>query len=416
MGKHFYVVLCIMGLFALFSSTMSKSPVLPLYAASLGTPEYLLGFIAAASTIPGVLVSLPAGSFSDRVGRVRLLVLSGAIFASAPLLYLLIFDPLQLIVVRFYHGFATAIFGPVANAAIVDRFPQNKAEKISLFSSITYLGRFLAPLVGGYILLATVSDFSKLYLVVAGGGVLALLVSLGLRSRNDNNTMPSPEKADKSSITQKTESRRSKSILHDWREIASSGKVLTASLVEATQYYTFGAFEFFIVLYAKSLGIDPFISGVIVLFESFTVFVGKPLAGRLSDRIGRRKPIQFGLVVSGCSLIFIPFMTSFIYLVVVSVFYGVGFSLVTSSTSPYVAEQCRKEVTGSAMGFLSTIMDVGQVLGPIVTGLLIASLIGIVGAYAHLGLILFLSCVVFTVSSRVQPWKQTDQRSDSKQI
>jgi MFS family permease len=377
---------------------MSKSPVLPLYAASLGTPEYLLGFIAAASTIPGVLFSLPAGSFSDRMGRSKVLVLSGIIFASAPLLYLFAFDPIQLILVRFYHGFATAIFGPVANAAIVDRFPQSKAEKISLFSSITYAGRFLAPLVGGYILLVTVSDFSKLYLVVAGAGVLALLVSLGLRDRNNKGKRQSSEAADNTSAMQKEESSQSKSILHDWREIASSRRVLAASLVEATQYYTFGAFEFFIVLYAKSLGIDPFMSGVILLFESFTVFVGKPIAGKLSDRAGRRKPIQLGLLVSGCALILIPFITELPYLIILSVIYGIGFSLVTSSTPPYVAEQCRKEVTGSAMGFLSTIMDMGQVLGPIMTGLLIASVIGVAGAYIHLGLVLFLSCIVFRIS------------------
>jgi MFS family permease len=405
MGKHFYAVLCVMGLFALFSSTMSKSPVLPLYAASLGTPEYLLGFIAAASTIPGVLVSLPAGSFSDRVGRVRVLVLSGAIFASAPLLYLFIFDPLQLVIVRFYHGFATAIFGPVANAAIVQKFPQNKAEKISLFSSITYLGRFLAPLAGGYILLATVSDFDKLYLVVASAGVLAFLVSLGLRGQDDDKKKLHSGARNTVSPAVKTEPQHSPSMLHEWGEIASSRKVLTASLVEATQYYTFGAFEFFIVLYAKSLGIDPFMSGVIVLFESFTVFLGKPLAGRISDRIGRRIPIQFGLILGGCSLIFIPFMTEFSELAMISVFYGAGFSLVTSSTPPYVAEQCRKEVTGSAMGFLSTIMDVGQVLGPIVTGILVASVMGTVGAYAHLGIVLFISCIVFRVSSGKSPNK-----------
>ena len=58
-----------MGLFAILSSAMSKNPVLPLFAKSIGTPEYLMGFIAAASTIPGILVSLPAGSLSDTFGR-----------------------------------------------------------------------------------------------------------------------------------------------------------------------------------------------------------------------------------------------------------------------------------------------------------------------------------------------------------
>ncbi|MCK5593587.1 MFS transporter, partial [Candidatus Bathyarchaeota archaeon] len=97
----FFVVLCIMGLFAILSSTMSKNPILPLFADSLGVPEYLMGFVAAASTVPGILVSLPAGSISDVFGRKRMLVLSAFVFASAPFLYILVVSSWQLVLVRF---------------------------------------------------------------------------------------------------------------------------------------------------------------------------------------------------------------------------------------------------------------------------------------------------------------------------
>ena len=42
--------LCIVGLFAILSSTMSKNPVLNPFARALSTPDSLLGFVAAAST------------------------------------------------------------------------------------------------------------------------------------------------------------------------------------------------------------------------------------------------------------------------------------------------------------------------------------------------------------------------------
>lgn len=53
-----FLALCIVGIFAILSSTMSKNPVLKPFADSLKTPEHLLGFVAAASTIPGTLVVL----------------------------------------------------------------------------------------------------------------------------------------------------------------------------------------------------------------------------------------------------------------------------------------------------------------------------------------------------------------------
>lgn len=81
---YLFWALCVVGFFAILSSTMAKNPVLNPFASSLGTPEAFMGFVAAASTIPGILVSLPAGSLSDIFGRRKVLFVSGAVFASAP--------------------------------------------------------------------------------------------------------------------------------------------------------------------------------------------------------------------------------------------------------------------------------------------------------------------------------------------
>src|SRR5512136_2376827 len=187
-GVQFYWIICIVGLFAILSSTMSKNPVLNLYASSLGTPNAWTGFIAAASTIPGILISLPAGSLSDVLGRRKMLLISGIIFASAPFLYLFINSWWELIPIRFYHGFATAIFVPVANAAIVDLFPAKKGARIATFSSMTLVGRGIAPFLGGYILSVTNNNYSDLYLAVGTAGITALLVGLPFLLKKD----PSP--------------------------------------------------------------------------------------------------------------------------------------------------------------------------------------------------------------------------------
>jgi DHA1 family multidrug resistance protein-like MFS transporter len=56
-----FFFLCLMGGLAIFSTTMSKNPALPLFISSLGVDEGTLGLIAAASTVVGVVVSLPVG-------------------------------------------------------------------------------------------------------------------------------------------------------------------------------------------------------------------------------------------------------------------------------------------------------------------------------------------------------------------
>ncbi|RLE74255.1 MAG: MFS transporter, partial [Thermoprotei archaeon] len=86
MAKAF-ILLCIIGFFAILSSTMSKSPTLPLYADELGLSVTDIGLVAAASTITGIFTNVIAGSLSDIYGRKRLLLASGLFFSTAPFMY-----------------------------------------------------------------------------------------------------------------------------------------------------------------------------------------------------------------------------------------------------------------------------------------------------------------------------------------
>jgi len=382
----FFLMLCVMGFFAILSSTMSKNPVLNPFAKFLGVPEAdpLLGFIAAASTIPGILVSLPAGKLSDIIGRKKILLLSSIIFASAPFFYILITSPWQLLLVRFYHGFATAMFVPVANAAIAEKFPLEKGEKMSTFSSITVVGRIIAPVLGGYILSGgyilpkTNWNYQGLYIAVAIAGTCALLAAVMFSRKKSS---------------EKIVQRFSKN-----KNYFPSGIALV-SLVEAAQYYTFGAYEFYLVDYATSpkIGLDALSIGIVTGAQLAAIAVFKPFAGKFSDKFGRKTLIVMGLILGSLPLIITPFAGSFFELILVSVVYGFGFSLVTSSTGPLVSDLVSKELYGSALGFLSTIMDVGQTLGPIITGFIFATTFGYVGAFVSLGMVLLASSFIFSL-------------------
>ena len=66
-----FILLCVAGFFALFSSTISKNPSLPLLVDYLGGVETAIGFVAAASAFSGIVFSLPAGLLADRFGKNR---------------------------------------------------------------------------------------------------------------------------------------------------------------------------------------------------------------------------------------------------------------------------------------------------------------------------------------------------------
>lgn len=377
-----------MGVFAILSSTMSKNPVLPSFAASLGTPEgFWTGFVAVASTIPGILISLPAGSLSDILGRRKILLISSVIFASAPFLYLLITSWWQLILVRFYHGFATGMFVPVAEALIAESFPTKRGERISFFSSMTIVGRSVAPTLGGSILFLTNNSFHSLYLAVGVAGITAFITALPFLGEKKP-----PGRSEKPESTLK-------SIIRGWGNVVRTHGVLTVSLVEASQYYAYGSVEFFLLKYLGEIAnLDLFLQGVIMTSQLVIVMLSKPYVGRLSDKIGRRNPIIMGSIISGIPLVAIPFFTQFPVLLLFSIIYGLGFSLVTSSTPALVSELVSTEVVGGAMGLLSTLMDVGQTLGPIICSLILATSLGYAGLFSSLTFVLMFSCILLALS------------------
>jgi MFS family permease len=369
---------------------MSKSPVLKPFASSLGAPAEWIGFVASASTIPGILISLPAASLSDIFGRKKFLLIAGFVFASAPFFYLLITVWWQLILVRFYHGFATAIFVPVAEASIAELFPTKKGERIGLFTSATYVGRVIAPTLGGYILFATTNNFHLLYLAVAVAGITALIM-----------TIPFLKERKQSTIMQQAEAKETiRKLFHGWRTVVRSHGVLIVSFVQACQYYAYGAAEFFLAGYLPEVAhLNELLTGIIITSIIGVAIFARPYMGRMSDKIGRRIPITLGCIISGIPLLAISFVTNFWILLLLVIIYGFGFTTVTASTPALISELTPKELVGTSMGFLDTIMDVGQTLGPIISGFILATKLQYGGVFPSLSAVLLFSCIIFAIAN-----------------
>ncbi len=186
-----------------------------------------------------------------------------------------------------------------------------------------------------------------------------------------------------------------------WLTIIKNTQVLGVSFVQAVQYFVFGSVEFFLVGYLTDVvKLDLFSVGIITGSEIVALVVVRPLIGRISDRIGRTKPIVAGIVASCFLVAAIPFTTQFPVLLLLTIAYGVSFATVLSSTSPCVCDLVPPTLVGASMGFLSTTMDIGQTLGPIVSGVIFATKLRYSGMFLFLSLLLAISIVIFFVSKR----------------
>ncbi|MFZ3058817.1 MAG: MFS transporter [Candidatus Methanoperedens sp.] len=350
----------ILGFFAIFSTTISKNPVLPLFMQSIGSSDAVIGLISAISPFAGILFSFPVGVLSDRLGRRRLLITAGAIFLIAPLLYMFIDQPIWMIPIRFFHGTATAILGPVISAIIVEQFFARKGEMLGKYASSTLIGRTLAPITGGVILSFFAAypglfRFQIVYVAAAFAAVPVFVMTLLYREKNDLPLKVITLSVFKESFVNFFSHRRLRGI----------------ALVDMATYFSFGTFETFLPLFLASRGVDPYQTGIIFAVQVLLIAATKPVFGWIADRIDKRIQICVGLLLSGIAIAAIPLSSSFPHFIVISIGTGLGISLSTVATSAYVADIAKMEEIGASMGALSSTMDIGHSMGPLVTGIII---------------------------------------------
>jgi len=319
---------------------------------------------------------------SDIVGRRRVILIAAGVFATAPFLYLLVTVPWQLVLVRIYHGLATAILGPVALAAIADTFESGRGERMGWYSSATMVGRFLAPLVGGLLIFG--ENFHWVYLADGVAGVLALLAAVRLPLAS----APSEPLAESFRRQRGRYGQEIRSVLRNFRILATSG-------VEAVQYYSFGALETFLPIYWRDqLGFPPWQIGLLLSAQVLAATLTRPVMGRLSDRYGRVPMIVSGLILGGIAAGTVVLPSDPFAILVVMALFGLGLATVTASTSAFVADLSPSRGRGGALGILSSIMDVGQASGPIVTGILVSAYSYLV-AFGSVGVLLVVTSLAF---------------------
>jgi len=363
--------LCAVGFLARASYALARTPVVALFALALGAGPEAVGLAVGISTVTGILFKMPAGVLSDIVGRSRMLLVSLCVFAVVPFAYLWIESYPALLAVRFLHGFATAIFGPVAMAVVVAAAGDRRAEGLAWFSSVTIIGNLIGAPLGGWLLTAqagggtaTLAHFHLIYAVVAALGSGALVLALWvLRGRLSD----VPGHAQGTWITAWQHFRTGV------REILLDRRVLLTSNMEGVQNLSLGALEAFLPVYAVVVcGFSPFQAGLLWAVQAVTTLAAKPLMGRWSDRRGRHGLLFWGMFLCAVPFALIPWTRDFFLLVVLCMVFGLGEAVVTSSAAALVADLCGERQMGAAMGAFGTLFDVGHAAGPILAGVLVA--------------------------------------------
>lgn len=153
--------------------------------------------------------------------------------------------------------------------------------------------------------------------------------------------------------------------------ILSHRTIMITSVAEASQFLAFGAVEAFLPLYALRVGLDKATVGLLFGAQIGVKTLARPLMGKISDRHGRTRQIVLGLMLTAVTTALFPHTQLAAVLLLLSAIFGLGIAIASAATSAFVADLAPENSRGTALGTMSTIMDMGQAFGPILLGILL---------------------------------------------
>lgn len=326
--------------------------VIPLYSYSLGADRLVIGFILAAYAIAYVTVSPLWGKVSDHLGR-KLSLGIGMLGSSIVFpLYTFVSDPELLVVIALLQGFAGASFWIVPTALIADLYSSQEMGqvfgKVGMFQGVGFI---VGPLLGGF-LIEQLNYHSVFYICSVLAFSTALLVFFLLQEK--------PKVL--------TAAVKSSSKMRLKLGAATKKSLVIGYVATAFSSIFLGVIESQFVVHASEILGKEYLVGVLLTSYYIAETFMQPLAGRLSDMIGRHRTILLAFIISAVGFLTLIFPPSFVSLLIAAMAVGGSVGILYIAPTALLMDVASSSQRGLIAGFQNIAWGVGFFLGPMLGG------------------------------------------------
>jgi len=373
-------------------------PFLPQYAVSLGASDLDLGIIFASYALVQLVATIPFGLMSDRYGRRPFMVLGMLFLSVSSLLYPLARNVPLIVACRAVQGLAASATWSSALALVADTFPgRDKGEKLGIAAGVTGVGGIAGPLVGG--VLADI-NFNIPFLVIASLS-LFMCVYMFFRLRET----------------------RSKTVVETlpYRKILRRAlgirNVLILILINVLTMIFWGFLEPLMPPYLSGrFNLSSTQIGLVFGAASLSYAACRPLAGRLSDRYGRKNFIVVGMALLAVVNLIIPFCNDPVSLTACIMVNAAVATIAWTPLTPLAIESLQEEgveAYATVMSLFDIAYYVGYSIGP-VAGALISSYFGFESMFYFYSVILVIVVLISQVYMREMMKKERRLKKPQK--
>ena len=373
--------------------------LLPLIGRELGLSYVQIGSILTCQATAGAISNVPGGMLVDSIDRKGLLMAVALFWVGAP--YLLMGFSHQywmLLGCAALVGMGNNLWHPTAIPLLARRFPERRGLVVSIHGMGGNVGDAVAPLVVGA-MLSVLSWRNVMVLNVIPGVMMSCVILLSLgRMQSHGRTVGAggASQSRPSGLRQR---------LRDLRQLLANRTLLMLSAGGAFRSMTQGTLLTFLpVFLAREMGLSSVMIGACLFGMQAAGFAAAPIAGHLSDKMGRRRIIMSSMATSGVILLFMAVAgrsPAFVFLVA---FLGFFLFAIRSVMQAWLLDATPPSMGGTSIGVLFGTQAIGSAIGPI-TGGLLADNFGLIATFYFLAFTIVAAnmFIFFTPAPSEQP-------------
>ncbi len=343
----------------------------PVIGHELGLSYTQIASIVTAQAVAGAISNVPGGIICDAVGRKGLMMALSLAWIGIPYMIMATTHAYWMLVAcAVLIGIGNTLWHPTAIPTLARRFPDHKGLVVSIHGMGGNIGDAVAPFVAGALLsgfaIGSAFQFSGVSWreVMIFNVIPGIFMSIALLWYLGKLQMSSKAKADEERLSLRE-------VVRGFSGLLKNKTLMLLATSSAFRAMTQGSLMVFIPLYlANIMGYDAWKVGAAMMGLQLCGFIAAPIAGSMSDKVGRKSIMMSSMVMTGVVLVAMIFAggtPAFVFLVATLGFFLFAIRAVLQA---WTLDATPKNMGGSAIGLLFGIQAIGNAAGPLICGIL----------------------------------------------